>query len=265
MKTIQPGSTGQEVVNLSRALGFPKDKYTFDEELRIAVVQYQKRNNLVPDGIVGMDTWFMIVLEDREKNHRAPGVTDYDYRVFANVLDIDIPSLKAVKEVETGGRGGFNKDGSVSILFEAAVFYKQLKEVAIDPETLIQSHPGIIARKWDRSLYKGGVLEWSRLREAIEINEVAALKSASWGIFQTMGFNYEKAGCENIFDFVAKMQRSEFWQFILGLQFMKNSGTLVYLRRHDWAGFASRYNGPGYKANAYDTKLRNAFNKYNKK
>lgn len=264
MKTIQLGSTGQEVINLSRALGFQHDKYTFDEELRVAVVQYQKRNNLISDGIVGMDTWFKIVLEDREKNHRSQAITDYDYRVFANVLEVDIPSLKAVKEVETGGRGGFNKDGSVSILFEAAVFYKELKNVGLDPEKYIKSHPGILARKWDRTLYKGGQAEWTRLKEAIEINEVAALKSASWGIFQTMGFNYEKAGCEDIFQFVNIMKRSEFWQFILGLQFMKNSGTLAYLRRHDWAGFAYRYNGPGYQANSYDTKLRNAYNKYNR-
>lgn len=264
MRTIQLGSTGQEVVNLSRALGFTKDKYTFDEELRVAVIQFQKRENLVADGIVGMDTWFKIVLDDREKNHRSDVVTDYDYRVFANVLDIDIPSLKAVREVETAGRSGFNKDGSVTILFEAAVFYKQLKEVGLDPENYIKEHPGIISRKWDKKLYKGGTAEWTRLREAIGINEVAALKSASWGIFQTMGFNYEKAGCENIFDFVQKMQRSQFWQFILGLEFMKNSGTLGYLRKHDWAGFAYRYNGPGYKENAYDTKLKNAYNKYNR-
>lgn len=264
MKTIQLGSTGQEVVNLSRALGFKKDKYTFDEELRVAVVQFQKRENLVADGIVGMDTWFRIVLEDREKNHRSPDVTDYDYRVFGNVLDIDIPSLKAVREVETGGRSGFNGDGSVAILFEAAIFYKELKEVGLDPEKLISAHPNIIARKWDKSLYKGGIREWDRLREAIEINEVAALKSASWGIFQTMGFNYEKTGCEDIFDFVRKMQRSQFWQFILGLEFMKNSGTLNYLRRHDWAGFAYRYNGPGYKSNRYDEKLAKAYTKYSR-
>lgn len=264
MKTIKLGSTGQEVVNLSRALGFPQDKTVFDQELKDAVIRYQQKEGLPADGVVGMNTWFRIVLEDREKNHQSQAVTDYDYKVFAKVLEVEPATLKAVKEVETGGKGGFNPDGSVSILFEAAIFYKELKAIGLNPEKYIASHSNILARAWNKKLYKGGQAEWGRLQEAQSINNEAALRSASWGIFQIMGFNYKKTECADIYQFVERMKKSEFWQFILGLQFMKNSGTIDYLRRKDWAGFAYRYNGPGYKDNAYDTKLRNAYNKYNR-
>ena len=35
-----------------------------------------------------------------------------------------------------------------------------------------------------------------------------------------------------------------------------------YLKSLDWANFARRYNGPGYKENKYDEKLERAYNKY---
>jgi hypothetical protein len=31
------------------------------------------------------------------------------------------------------------------------------------------------------------------------------------------------------------------------------------LKKQDWAAFAKAYNGPGYKANKYDTKLAEAY------
>ncbi|MEE8298899.1 MAG: N-acetylmuramidase domain-containing protein [Thermodesulfobacteriota bacterium] len=34
------------------------------------------------------------------------------------------------------------------------------------------------------------------------------------------------------------------------------------LKKRDWANFARRYNGPGYKKNKYDEKLERAYNKY---
>ena len=44
--------------------------------------------------------------------------------------------------------------------------------------------------------------------------------------------------------------------------FMKNSGCLKELKEKDWAGFARKYNGPGYAQNAYDQKLRNAYENF---
>ena len=59
--------------------------------------------------------------------------------------------------------------------------------------------------KWDKSKYLGGVHEYKRLELAKEIDEECALKSASWGMFQIMGFNHLYCGCKDVFEFVKKM------------------------------------------------------------
>jgi hypothetical protein len=39
------------------------------------------------------------------------------------------------------------------------------------------------------------------------------------------------------------------------MNFIEHNGLMDELRRGDWRGFARRYNGSGYAANSYDTKL----------
>ena len=41
--------------------------------------------------------------------------------------------------------------------------------------------------------------------------------------------------------------------------FVRANGLADELQRKDWAGFASRYNGPGYAANQYDVKMAEAY------
>ncbi len=56
---------------------------------------------------------------------------------------------------------------------------------------------------WNRDLYKGGSAEWDeRLLDAMEFDEIQALKSASFGLGQVMGFNYTAAGCASIQQFI---------------------------------------------------------------
>ena len=49
-----------------------------------------------------------------------------------------------------------------------------------------ESHSHISTPSWVRN-YKGGAGEYERLAEAIALNREAALKSASWGMFQILG------------------------------------------------------------------------------
>ena len=51
--------------------------------------------------------------------------------------------------------------------------------------------------KWTKSHYEGGMGEYERLKKALAIHEKAAACSASWGLFQIMGFNYAACGCKN--------------------------------------------------------------------
>ena len=190
------------------------------------------------------------------------------FNELSKQFGIEPAVLMAVQLVEVGENNrGFFPDGRPIILFEGHVMYRELKseygKEFADQCTI--THPSIVHKRWDKSKYTVGIKEWERMELAMSIDESCAYQSASWGIFQIMGFNYASCGCTNIYEFVQKMQKSWLDQFKLGLYFMNNTGCLKLLKAHDWAGFARKYNGPGYAANAYDQKLRNAYENFCRK
>lgn len=192
-----------------------------------------------------------------------PGLlTDVDYEAAAKLLKCDVAAIKAVAEVESSG-DGFLSDGRVKILFEGHQFYKFTKGA------YAASHPSICYKVWTTKFYtKGanadirGAGELARLEEAIALNRTAALLSASYGKFQIMGFNFAVAGFTDVEDFYKAMQISEAEHLMAFCNYIKGNAIDDELRSHNWAGFAFRYNGAGYKKNQYDTKLAKAYKKY---
>lgn len=186
---------------------------------------------------------------------------------LANRLGIEPALLKAVQLVEAAGRDGFLADGRPQILFEGHIMYKEFHKKFPDRDLdyLCKSFSMVFYPKWDKSKYFGGLGEYKRLELAKEIDEECALKATSWGMFQIMGFNHNLCGCKDVFDFVHKMSESHEKQLELMYYFMNNSGCLKELKEKDWAGFAKKYNGPGYAQNAYDQKLRNAYENFKNK
>lgn len=176
---------------------------------------------------------------------------------------IDPAALLAVKDVESNG-GGFLPTGKPKILFEGHIFYRLLTPLLnlARLNQLCKQYPNVVYPTWNRSKYFGGEREYLRLTTAININRAAALKSASWGMFQVMGMNYAQCGCKDIEEFVDKMKSSEEDQLMLTIKFLKNNSLLFYLNNHNWASFARSYNGPSYATNKYDTKLAQAYSKY---
>lgn len=176
---------------------------------------------------------------------------------------IDPAALLAVKDVESNG-GGFLSNGKPKILFEGHIFYRLLTPLLnlARLNQLCKQYPNVVYPTWNRSKYFGGEREYLRLTTAININRAAALKSASWGMFQVMGMNYAQCGCKDIEEFVDKMKSSEEDQLMLTIRFLKNNSLLFYLNNHNWASFARSYNGPSYATNKYDTKLAQAYSKY---
>lgn len=61
MVTLRKGSKGAEVKELQRLLNLHGAKLTVDGDFGTntykAVIEYQKKNSLTPDGIVGPKTW----------------------------------------------------------------------------------------------------------------------------------------------------------------------------------------------------------------
>ena len=101
------------------------------------------------------------------------------------------------------------------------------------------------------------------MNAAILFDRTAALKSASWGLGQIMGFNHVAAGYSTVEKFVIAMHESEGKQIEAMMQFIKHNPQMhLALRSSNFAQFARLYNGPAYRRNAYDTKLAAAYQQY---
>jgi peptidoglycan hydrolase-like protein with peptidoglycan-binding domain len=230
----------------------------FDGATERAVVEFQQQHRLVADGIVGPKTWG--VLEAVRSGSAAPSrwLGDADLERAAEGLGVERAALRAVYQVESNGRG-FAED-QPKILFEGHVFWRQLKAHGLDPQPLAGGNADLVYPRWTRQYYGDQAHERDRLRRAEAIHETAARESASWGLFQIMGFHWRSLDYASINDFVDHMARHERDQLEAFCRFLRATGGLVEaLRQRDWPAFAHRYNGPGYRANAYDDKLRAAY------
>ena len=184
-----------------------------------------------------------------------PELNDDDFKWASARLGISVPTVKAVAKIEANG-GGFMPTGEPKILFEAHIFHR-LTQGKYD-----NSHPDISSAKWDKRLYLGGVEEHKRLERAVKLDREAALQSASWGMFQIMGFNYKQCNYDLLQQFINAMYRSERDHLVAFIEFIRSRKLAPLLKAQDWAGFAAKYNGPQFRKNKYDEKLKRAFEEF---
>jgi hypothetical protein len=266
----------------------------FGQQTQIAVYRFQQENGLTADGVVGKETWKAIVentgslppekpdipVSTSQDSKPAPAqvqeqpagritatpvkTATLNYADTVKVLNVEEAAIRAVCEIESGGRTGFFPDGRPIILFEGHIFWRELKKRGIEPERYQDSYADVLFPKWDKSKYRGGAAEYDRMNKAANISEEAALCSASWGMFQIMGFNYKLCGYDSVREYVQAMKAGSNNHLLAFAHFLKNTGIDHLLRNLDWAGFAARYNGPGYKQNRYDEKLQTAYLKHKK-
>ena len=193
----------------------------------------------------------------------SKALTEEAIREAANNLGVDVACVKAVAEVESLGNG-FNSTGMVKILFERHKFYKFIAQKYGIPKAnqLAAMHPDICSPKAG-GYTSSTATEHKRLDKAIAIDRECAMKSASWGRFQVMGFNYAAAGFANVEDFCVAMWKSEDEHLRAFVNFIKADANMHrHLKNRNWAAFANAYNGPAYAQNKYDTKLAAAYRKY---
>lgn len=183
-------------------------------------------------------------------------LNEADFSRGAARLDVLVPAIKAVTEVEAPN-GGFLASGEVRILFERH-WFSRLTQGKWDA-----THPAISNPV--SGGYIGGQAEHGRLQEAVALDRVAALKSASWGKFQIMGLNHELAGFADIQAFINAVSRDEgsqldaFCNFILHPD---NRALHRALQAREWKTFARLYNGKNYAKNEYDIRLAAAYRKF---
>jgi len=174
---------------------------------------------------------------------------------LADLLDVETAALRAVADVESRG-SGFLPEPSAKpkVLFEGHAFHR-LTGGRFDTE-----HPELSYPRWDRNKYSGSLAgEWQRLDAACRLDRTTALQSASWGMFQVMGFNYAYAGFDDVEAFVAAQHAGAEQQVRAFSRFISRPPFLKALRACDWAQFAKAYNGPGYAQNRYDAKMAAAY------
>lgn len=200
-------------------------------------------------------------------------ITELQFLNAAKIIGCSISCIKAVYEIEAAGRG-YLSDGRVKILFEGHRFWKQLIKAGISKTKLQEVaaiHQNVVYEIWDSRQYKGGLKEWERMSEAIEVckllnvNPVLALKSASYGSFQIMGENAELCGYPDAQAMLAAYNnKGEAEQLDSFCRFIQATGLDDELRNKNWPGFAKGYNGTAYKLNRYDTKLAAAEMRFSK-
>jgi hypothetical protein len=188
---------------------------------------------------------------------KAKRIDDIDLPMVGRLINVGEDEVHAILDVESAG-SGFDKQGRPKMLFEPHIFWRELGP---GPKRDKAAAQGLAYPRWKRGYPNDS---YPRLLKAIAIDETAALRSASWGLGQIMGFNHIKAGYQSVWGMVQAFLDDEESHLYAMLRFIQNSGLADELRRHDWAGFARGYNGAGFAKNGYDRKLAAAFAKWQK-
>lgn len=266
MTPLRHGDRSQAVAQLQKALVAQGATLAVDGDYGDATEQavraYQARIGLVADGIAGDKTLAALAGQDTGRLLRHA-----DLVAAAKRLGIELAALYAVNEVESRGQG-FLANGRPVILFERHVMLARLK-LARDPGDDVQQQEQRaleLAAKFPNLVnaapggYAGGTAEHQRLASARQLDDTCALESASWGLFQIMGYHATALGYPSVQAFAEAMQRSEAEQLDAFVRFIEADPALhKALKGRKWAEFARRYNGPAYARNLYDVKLERAY------
>lgn len=198
----------------------------------------------------------------------GPGtpLTDAGRRQAAALLGVTLQKIAAVEAVESRGRGfrpladnprPSSPQGLARplILFEPHIFHR------LTGGKYSEAWPAISYPTFGSQPYPGSQsTRWDQLRQAMRLDEANALKSASWGLFQIMGFNFKPAGFAGVEAFVRTMATTEDAQLLAFAALIKAMpGAQKALQLSDWAGYARIYNGPSYAQHGYDQKLKAAY------
>jgi hypothetical protein len=249
---LRVGSRGDGVKAVQRLLGIAADG-VFGPGTDTAVRAFQRSAGLKDDGVVGAATMAALSRGSRT-------LTGGDLSLAAESLGVDVASVRAVTHVESRA-SGFLSDGRPVILFERHIMRRRLAELGRDVDLLQRYLPEII--NGAPGGYKGGSAEHDRLYLAQQIDFDSAVESASWGLFQIMGFHWQVLGYESAKAFARAMNQSEGQQLDAFVRFIKaDAGLHRALRSKNWADFAARYNGPAYSKNQYDVKLAEAYKEF---
>lgn len=164
-------------------------------------------------------------------------------RKYAGQIGIPESVAAAILAIESSGNG-FAKDGRIIIRYEPHIFERYTGQK-------------VPAKRGGQSA------EYANLARAIEVDRNAAYLSISMGIGQIMGFNHKIVGYSSPEKMFEAFSISIEPQIAAMFRFIANKKSILEAAREgDFARFAHGYNGPGYRANKYDTKMAAAQKAY---
>jgi hypothetical protein len=120
--------------------------------------------------------------------------------------------------------------------------------------------------EWERVHSGSQADEWGALAATSGIDPTSAMKCASYGVGQLMGWHYKTLGYETVQEMVADALLGPSSQFDQWGKFFKNKndGALLdSMRNLEWREFARVYNGPG-QVDYYGAALDKHYNKAKK-
>jgi hypothetical protein len=170
---------------------------------------------------------------------------------IATALHVQIADIWAVVHVESAGFG-FLPDRRPVIRFERHIFHR------LTGGQYDRSHPDI-SSPVPGNAAPDGAEQYKLLDEALSLDSCAALKSASWGLFQILGENHALAGFPDVQSMVAAMVESEGAQLDAFRSFLQSTRLAGHLQERNWEAFARGYNGANFQRYRYDQQLEAAY------
>ncbi|WP_017254691.1 N-acetylmuramidase family protein [Pseudomonas tolaasii] len=251
---------------------------------RITDYQVSRLKATKPDGIIDpAGRTFNTLLDEARKAAQAPGsdkqhlvtkatcdgnvtLTDADFQNAAAQLGngIAVNIIKAFAIVESGGRSGFGPALMPVVAYEGHIFRKYTQQ-KYDKAYPFLSYPYLekAGPQW-RANNKDQATAWKTMLAAFNLDPEAALMSASYGMFQIMGFNFAACGYKNVFDFVAALKLNAGQQLKAFVGFCsKNPALIKAMKTKDYVGMARNYNGKDF--GDYDKRIQKTYEALEKK
>lgn len=213
---------------------FPGPLTRFAVGNAVAAKQDRAQNALRVASLVGMQPL------------RSSRLEKSDFVRVGEERGVEAWKLHGLTDIESR-RGGFDNDGRAIMVPELHKF-SEFTFQAYD-----KAHPDLSAKKWIHpakvkpghpyTLDNSG--RWDVLARQAALSFDAAIKAASWGAFQIMGFNYKALNFDTPLELVRAIYEGERRQLDLAVQFLISQGGFEALLRGDYFRAAIVQNGTG--------------------
>lgn len=198
----------------------------------------------------------------------AKRIEDIDLPRIAARIGVGEDELHAFMDVEASA-SGFDRQGRPKMLFEPHIFFRLLGK---GPKRDAAVKAGLAYAKWGAKPYPRD--SYPRLIQAMAIDEVAALKSASWGLSQILGQWHADCGYPTARAMVEAFMADEEAHLEATVRLLTawkvddDLRRLAALKRpttaEDCAAIAKVWNGEAYAKHDYHGRLAKAHNRWRK-